>query len=165
MCFCKVVIDNYTVNTGATAEFSPLGESSITSVSSLVAPKRFKSVRYGSGCGLANAQDIACQAGTEEQATRFLDVVKGDRFAALYALALTTGMREGELLGLRWQDIDLENMTLYVRMDVQAAVKGFILAETKTAYSRRSRKLSKLAVAALWLHAARQAGERKGLAM
>jgi integrase len=38
---------------------------------------------------------------------RFLEVVRDDRFYALYVLALSTGMREGELLGLRWQDVDL----------------------------------------------------------
>ncbi len=100
---------------------------------------------------------------TEEQAARFLEAVKGDRFEALHVLALTTGMREGELLGLRWQDIDLENATAYVRMNVQEAERGFILAETKTANSRRSVRLSKLAVAALRQHRARQDSEREAL--
>src|SRR5205814_7204003 len=43
-----------------------------------------------------------------EQARAFLAHVKGDRLSALYLLALTTGMRRGELLGLRWEDVDLE---------------------------------------------------------
>jgi len=73
----------------------------------------------------------------------FLNIVKGDRFEALFVLAVTTGMREGELLGLRWQDVDLENATAYICMNVQEAERGFILAETKTAYSRRSIKLAK----------------------
>ena len=64
---------------------------------------------------------------TEEQAAHFLANVKGDRFEALHVLALTTGMREGELLGLRWQDIDLDNATAYVRMNEQEAERGFIL--------------------------------------
>jgi integrase len=80
---------------------------------------------------------------TEEQAAHFLNIVKGDRFEALFVLAVTTGMREGELLGLRWQDVDLENATAYICMNVQEAERGFILAETKTAYSRRSIKLAK----------------------
>jgi integrase len=100
---------------------------------------------------------------TEEQAAHFLSVVKGDRFEALHILGLTTGMREGELLGLRWQDVDLENMTAYVRMNVQEAERGFLLAETKTAYSRRSIKLSKLSVAALRRHKMRQDEERGAL--
>ena len=37
----------------------------------------------------------------------FLEAVRGDRLEALYVLAISTGMRQGELLGLRWQDVDL----------------------------------------------------------
>src|SRR5262245_49603513 len=67
-----------------------------------------------------------------------------------------------ELLGLRWQDVDLEHATCYVRMSVQEAERGFVLAETKTAYSRRSIKLSKLSIAALRRHKARQEEEERG---
>lgn len=58
---------------------------------------------------------------SEEQARRLLELVKDDRYEALYLLALTTAMREGELLGLRWQDVDLGKATLQVRMNVQEA--------------------------------------------
>jgi integrase len=44
---------------------------------------------------------------TAQEAARLLDAAKGDRLEALYVLALTTGLRRGELLGLRWQDLDL----------------------------------------------------------
>src|SRR5262249_38826326 len=56
---------------------------------------------------------------SDEQARRFLDVVAGDRFEALYVLALTTGMRIGELLALRWQDVDFGQATLQVRASLQ----------------------------------------------
>ena len=39
---------------------------------------------------------------------RFIDAIKGNRMEALYVLALALGLRQGELLGLRWEDIDLE---------------------------------------------------------
>jgi integrase len=42
-----------------------------------------------------------------EEARRLLDAAEGDRLEALYALAVTTGMRRGELLGLKWSDINL----------------------------------------------------------
>ena len=42
----------------------------------------------------------------------FLEAVRGDRLEALYVLAISTGMRQGELLGLRWQDVDLERRQL-----------------------------------------------------
>jgi integrase len=98
---------------------------------------------------------------SEEQVRRLLDVVADDRFEALYVLAVTTGMREGELLGLRWQDVDLERATLQVRMSVQETAGPYILAETKTTYSRRSTALTQAAVDALLRHRDAQAEERR----
>lgn len=82
-----------------------------------------------------------------EEARRFLDTAAGDRLEALYVLALTTGMRQGELFRLRWQDVDLEGATLSVR------------GQTKTAKSRRQVQLSETAVDALRRHAGRQGEE------
>ena len=42
-----------------------------------------------------------------EETRHFLEAARGDRLEALYVLAVTTGMRQGELLGLKWQDVDL----------------------------------------------------------
>jgi len=50
-----------------------------------------------------------------EQARAFLEMASGDRFEALYVLAIHCGLREGELLGLKWDDLDLEAGTLSVR--------------------------------------------------
>ena len=83
---------------------------------------------------------------------RFLEVVRDDRFYALYVLALSTGMREGELLGLRWQDVDLPRHIVQVRMNVQETLGQYIIAETKTAYSRRTVALTQAAVDALAEH-------------
>jgi integrase len=54
-----------------------------------------------------------------EQARRFLHVARGDRFKAFYVLSLTTGLRMGEALGLRWSDVDLDAGTLRVNRQVQ----------------------------------------------
>ncbi len=62
---------------------------------------------------------------------------------ALFKLALATGMRRGELMGLKWQDIDFEKGTLQVRR-VRSRVpskmpgKGYVEAEPKTQKSRRT---------------------------
>src|SRR6266700_373779 len=73
-----------------------------------------------------------------DQAQQFLEAAQGDPLEALYVLALTTGMRQGELLGLRWEDLDLALGTLQVRRTITRLVgKGFITAEPKTARSRR----------------------------
>ncbi len=92
---------------------------------------------------------------------RFLSVVSGDRFEALYVLALSTGMREGELLGLRWQDIDFDRRVLHVRMNVQETEGRYIVAETKTTYSRRMIGLTRAACDALQAHKERQDLERE----
>ena len=54
-----------------------------------------------------------------EEARRFLEVIRGDRLEALYTVALAVGLRQGEALGLRWQDIDLRAGTLAVRNSLQ----------------------------------------------
>lgn len=98
-----------------------------------------------------------------EEVRRFLGVVQGDRFEALYVLALSTGMREGELLGLRWQDLDLDQAVLRVRLNVAETATRYVLAEVKTAYSRRSIGLIPAAVAALRQHQERQHAQRQRL--
>ncbi|HEY6713828.1 MAG TPA: hypothetical protein VI055_16320 [Rubrobacter sp.] len=49
---------------------------------------------------------------TAEQVKVLFEAAKGDRLEALYILAVTAGLRQGELLGLKWDDIDLEVGTL-----------------------------------------------------
>jgi integrase len=93
-------------------------------------------------------------------AQRLIAAAGQDRLEALYVLALTTGMREGELLGLRWRDLDLDGGALEVRGSLQRVPSGFVLAEPKTARSRRRVGLTPTAVAALRRHRARQSEER-----
>jgi integrase len=50
-----------------------------------------------------------------EQVRVLLEAARGERLEALYVLAVTTGLRQGELLGLKWEDVDLEAGTLQVR--------------------------------------------------
>lgn len=85
-----------------------------------------------------------------EQARTFLETACGDRLAALYVLAIHTGLRQGELLALRWDDVDLTAGVLRVR-------------GTKTARSRRMVKLSETALEALRDHLARQLHEIDGM--
>ena len=74
---------------------------------------------------------------SQQQAMRFLETVRGHELEALFVLALTTGMRQGELLGLRWKDVDLEGGRVQVTGTLQRG-RGATIAEPKTARSRRS---------------------------
>jgi integrase len=93
----------------------------------------------------------------------FLSAIRGDRLEALYILALSTGLREGELLGLSWSDVDLERGMLQVRQSLQESdgSKRYVLDEPKTSHSRRRVALSKRAIDALDRHRECQAIERE----
>jgi integrase len=73
-----------------------------------------------------------------EQARALLAQVEGDRLAAAYLVALSTGLRQGELLGLGWADIDFTARTLRVSHALQRIRGEFVLVEPKTARSRRT---------------------------
>jgi integrase len=91
---------------------------------------------------------------TEEQARRLLETASeaGDRLEALYVLALNTGMRQGELLALKWDDVHLERGVLRVRRTLTHADKAYVLGEPKTNKSRRTIRLTTGAITSLRAH-------------
>ncbi|HYM16265.1 MAG TPA: site-specific integrase [Dehalococcoidia bacterium] len=97
---------------------------------------------------------------TAEQARAFVAAVTGDRLEAVYVLALTTGMRQGELLALKWRDVDLDSGTVKVRGTLQQTPGGLVVAEPKTSGSRRQVSITAVAIAALRRHRTRQSEER-----
>src|SRR5664280_3808417 len=72
-----------------------------------------------------------------EQARTFVAAIRGDRLEALYLVALGVGLRQGEILGLRWPDVDLEAGTLSVRHALARIEGELVLVEPKSATSRR----------------------------
>lgn len=98
-----------------------------------------------------------------EQAQQLLAVARGNRLEALYVMALATGMRQGELLALRWHDVDLDGGSLQVRAAVHYTKDGYVFAEPKTKHSRRRIALSQMCVTALREHRALQQVEREAL--
>jgi len=95
-----------------------------------------------------------------EQVSRLLKTAEGDRLEALYVAAVMTGMRQGELLGLHWRDVDLERGAIQIRGTMSAMTTGLRFAETKTRGSRRQVLIGQRAVDALRRHRAAQAQER-----
>ena len=91
------------------------------------------------------------------QVQALLSAASEERLAALYVVALHTGLRRGEVLGLLWNDVDLEAGTLSVMrsLDVDGTLKT-----PKNLASRRTLKLTPRALAALKAHKVRQNEER-----
>jgi integrase len=93
---------------------------------------------------------------TVDQAQVFLHDTSNDRLAALYITAIALGLRKGELLALRWDDVDLEAGSIAIRNTLQRTG----LAPTKTERSRRTLVLPAMVAAALRDHRRRQREER-----
>ena len=97
---------------------------------------------------------------TAAEARDRMAAAEGDRLVALFRVALMLGLRQGEVLGVKWEDVDLERRTLKVRRAVQRVGGRLILKEPKSAKSRRTLTLPPSLVAALREHKVRQLEER-----
>jgi len=96
-----------------------------------------------------------------EEAGRFLEAAAEDRWAVLFAIALKTGMRPEEYLGLQWKDIHLQRGTVTVqRALVWRNGQQWRFGEPKTSRSRRSIPIATSLTQALIEHKRRQAEER-----
>ncbi|WP_089106924.1 tyrosine-type recombinase/integrase [Streptomyces hyaluromycini] len=97
-----------------------------------------------------------------DEARRFLTAAQGHRHAALFELALRTGLRKGELLGLRWEDLNLDAGTATIRRTLQRTrTGGLTTLPTKTISSERRIALPVSCVASLRAHRGHQACEKK----
>lgn len=96
-----------------------------------------------------------------EQVKKFLQSARSSRFWMLFELALATGMRQGELLGLRWNDIDFKKQKLSIRHTLHWLKGGtFELAPPKTQNSLRVIPLSPKLLSLLKKHKVQQDQER-----
>lgn len=100
---------------------------------------------------------------TGDQARTFLAYAKqhDDRLWPFFTTAVMTGLRQGELLGLRWTDVDLDAGTLRVRHTLQRIDGAWQFVEPKTRRSARTLSLPASVVAALRMQKDRQGFERK----
>lgn len=96
-----------------------------------------------------------------DQVAQLVDAASSERWGALYIVAVTTGMREGELLGLRWCDVDLGRCQIRVRRSLKRQPDNSLeIVETKTKTSTRTLDVVTLAAETLTHHRAAQAAER-----
>ncbi|NEB94086.1 tyrosine-type recombinase/integrase [Streptomyces bauhiniae] len=99
---------------------------------------------------------------TAAEARQFLDAVRADRLHALYELALRTGLRKGELLGLHWEDLDLTTGTASIRRSLQRTRTGGLThLPTKTRASERRIALPTECLHSLKEHKQQQDTERE----
>lgn len=83
------------------------------------------------------------------EASQLLEAASGDRLRGLYHLAVTCGLRQGELVGLRWRDVDLDGSVLHARQQAYRLGGEWVYSAPKTAAGRRSVALSATCVEAL----------------
>lgn len=99
---------------------------------------------------------------TATEARKFLDAARADRLHALYELALRTGLRKGELLGLHWEDLDLTTGTASIRHSLQRTRTGGLThLPTKTRASERRIALPTECLHSLKKHQERQDKEHE----
>src|SRR5439155_759279 len=98
---------------------------------------------------------------TREAARKYLEAAAGDRLAALFTVAVALGLRQGEILGLGWENVDLQAGALNICRSLQRVDgKGLQLVETKSDEGERPLILPGMAISALHRHRVRQEEER-----
>jgi integrase len=95
---------------------------------------------------------------TREEVIQLFAVARELRLGALVTLAVLSGLRQGELFGLYWPDVDLQHGYLSVRRSLEEVAGKLALKETKSGRARRI-DLPALAVEALWKHKAQMLAE------
>ena len=109
------------------------------------------------GVTLPRYKPAEMQVWDESQVSVFLVAAEGSSFKSLYHLAITTGMRQGEILGLKWPDLHWNSGTIQVQRQVQYVPgQGRSFIDPKTRAGRRKIKLGEGTLHALRLHKERQ---------
>lgn len=98
---------------------------------------------------LSSAPKPQMKVWTAEQLREFLDGIRDHELYPAFYLAANTGMRRGEILGIRWEDIDLQHRRLSVRQTVLNIEYKIVIADVKTPMSRRTVDLEPRTIAVL----------------
>jgi len=100
---------------------------------------------------------------SEDETAVLLSAAKSTRLYIPVLFAVATGLRRGEVLGLRWSDVDLENGVLSVRRSLTATKSGLVFKQSKTAQSSRQVSLLPLILDVLGDHRTEQQRNRLAL--
>jgi integrase len=137
-----------------------VGVRTIRIINNILHSSMNKAVKYGllpqnptQGATLPTYYHDEMKIFTPDQVSRFLAFSKNSRYFALYFIAITTGMRLGELLGLKWGDFDWAAKTVHIQRQKQYIPgQGFILINPKTKAGKRTIQLGEQTVAVLLRH-------------
>ena len=111
-----------------------------------------------------SVQRVEVQPWSTEEASRFLATSADHRLHALFAVGVALGLRKGELLALRWDDVDLEGGVVHVRQNVQRLPEiGLVFGPPKSNKSRRTIPLPAASAKVLRTNRANQAAEALAL--
>ncbi|MGG3288962.1 tyrosine-type recombinase/integrase, partial [Geobacillus stearothermophilus] len=101
---------------------------------------------------------------TVDEVNRFLNLIKDSSMEIPYLLAIFTGMRRGEVLGLKWDDVDFENKKIRIKRSLCfVSGKGLIFKEPKTKKSKRQISISQHVVNVLKKHKQKQEFQKEKL--
>jgi integrase len=146
---------------------APLAPKTVRHVHTMLHKALVDAVRWGRVS--KNAADLAepprpatpeMKVWDTEQLRVFVDAVRDDRLFAAWLLMVTTGMRRGEVLGLRWSDVNLDAARLSVVRTLTVVGHDVLVSEPKTAKGRRSVALDPTTVAAVRDHRREQRKDR-----
>lgn len=104
--------------------------------------------------------EIEMSTWNEEEILKFLETARNSRYYIFFLVALGTGMRCGEILGLKWRDVDFQTDMIHVQRSYTHAEKGYKFEAPKTKKGRRSIAVPKVILAELEQHRALQQSER-----
>ena len=152
---------------GKTVEKNGLSPQSIASIRTVLRSALSQAVKWGMiGRNVAMLIDPPriprpqAHAIELDGARKLLEVARGNRFEAIFVLALTLGLRRGEILGLRWSDVDFEKSAVRVNQALQRVGGRLQVTEVKTQRSRRVVAIPESVVRALKTRRAQQAQDR-----
>jgi integrase len=111
-------------------------------------------------CILPRVEKKEMQTFDYKQIKTFLKAVKNDRLFVAYLIALSTGLRRGEILGLRWRDVNFVNNTIHINQQIVKTDKEIIIKDLKTKLSNRVLDIPPTTMKELKLHQTRQKKEK-----
>lgn len=103
------------------------------------------------------------QALTPYAARRILEAIQGDRLEALFTVALASGLRQSETLGLRWSDVNVDAGSISIQRTLQRVNGAFTFFPPKTARSRRTIVMPAPVATVLHQHMRHQLEERTAI--